>query len=100
MIITISSNDHEVGWGATGDERIVENVRNILRTRKFEVPFMRDMGLNPNHSDAPPNYVKANITNDIIETINTYESRAKVVDVNIVSVDENGYYEISVDLEV
>ncbi len=100
MIVTVQSNDTSIDWNATGDERIVQNVKNILRTRPFEVPFMPTMGVNQEFIDALPQKVKSELSNHVTEVINTYEPRVSVLDVKIESFDENGDYVISVELEV
>lgn len=100
MIVTVSNNDDSVAWGVTGDDRIVQNVRNILRTRPFEVPFMPTMGVNQEFTDSTPQKVKSELANHVTEVINTYEPRATVLDVSIESCDENGDYVIAVELEV
>ena len=100
MIVTIYSNDDTIAWGATGEDRIVQNVRNIVRTRKFEVPFMRELGLNPDIIDSDTRTIRAELAAHVAEVIKENEDRADVVDVRIESVDENGNYVIAVDLEV
>lgn len=100
MIVKVYSSDDLIDWGATGNDRIVQNVRNIIRTRLFEIPFMRLMGINPDYIDAPPDIIKKSLANDIIELIKEYESRANVANVEILSVDADGGYEIAVELEV
>ena len=100
MIVTVYSNDKSIDWEATGDERIVQNVRNILRTRPFEVPFMRGLGINLDFTDSTPQKIKSELATHVTEVINTYEPRASVLDVSIESCDENGDYVIAVELEV
>ena len=100
MIVTIYSNDTQINWGATGNERIIENVRNILRTRMFEVPFERLMGIDPDYIDAATNKVTAGLSTHIIQVINAYEERVTVLDVTIDSVDADGNYVFAVKLEV
>ena len=100
MSTTIYSNSSLLDWNAKGDERIVQNVLNILRTRKYEVPFERELGINPDLIDADPRTIQNEIITHVTETINTYEPRATVVEVRIETVDENGDYVIAVDLEV
>lgn len=100
MVVTIYSNDKALNWGATGEERIVQNVLNILRTRHYEVPFMRGLGVNADFIDSEHNKVKSELVAHVTEVINTYEPRATVLDVSILSVDENGDYVYSVELEV
>ena len=100
MIITVYSNDTSIDWSATGNERIVQNVKNILRTRPFEVPFMPTMGINQEFTDAMPQKIKSDLANHVLEVIKANEPRASVEDVRIESCDENGDYVIAVDLEV
>ena len=100
MIVTISSNDNTLNWTATGDERIVQNVLNIIRTRMYEVPFMRDFGINEDYIDSHHGEINAVFLEHITALINENEPRANVVDVRVSSCDENGDYVISVDLEV
>ena len=100
MNVTVYSNEDNINWGVTGDERIVQNVRNILRTRLFEVPFMRGLGLDADFIDSSPQTMRTDLATAVMETINLYEPRATVLDVNIISCDENGEYVIAVELEV
>ena len=100
MRVTISSNDASLNWTATGDERIVQNVLNIIRTRMYEVPFMRDLGINEDFIDSNQDEMETDFTTHIREVINKYEPRANVVEVSVSACDENGNFVISVELEV
>ena len=100
MKVTVHSNDDSLNWGATGDERIVQNVRNILRTRPYEVPFMRDLGVNPDYITAAPRQIKTEFTSHVADVIKAHEPRANVLSVEVESFDENGNYVIAVELEV
>lgn len=100
MIVTIYSNDESLDWGAAGSERIVQNVKNILRTKTFEVPFMRDFGINPDFIDSTTHSMKSEFINHVISVIEVNEPKAKVLDVHFDSYDANGEYIISVSLEV
>lgn len=100
MKVTIYSNDNSIDWEAKGTDRIIQNVRNIVRTRCFEVPFIPLMGINHEFIDSIPQKIKAEISAHVTEVITTYEPRVSVVDVRIESCDENGDYVIAVDLEV
>lgn len=100
MKVTIYSNDNSIDWGATDSERIIQNVRNIIRTRHFEVPFIPLMGINHEFIDSLPKKIKTELSTHVTEVINTYEPRVNVLDVRIESCDENGDYVIAVELEV
>lgn len=100
MFVTVYSNDNSIDWEATGTDRIIQNVKNIIRTRRFEVPFIPLMGVNHEFIDALPQKIKSELSTHIKEVVNTYEPRVNVVDVRVESCDENGDYVVAVDLEV
>lgn len=100
MKYVVLSNDKTISWGLTGSDRIAQNVLNIIRTRASEVPFLHDMGISYDYIDSNIEYVRTHITNDIIELIGKYESRAKILNVNITGFDDNGNAIIQVEMEV
>lgn len=100
MIYKISSADEILDWNATGNDRIIQNVLNIIRTKKYEVPFMRLMGINPDYIDEAISGYRADLVNDVVENINAYESRVTVLNVDISVNNPNGDIEITVELEV
>lgn len=100
MTVTIRSDDKSIDWCATGTDRIIQNVRNILRTRKYEVPFMRDLGISADIIDNSFLTLKNDVIEDVKKVIAKYEDRATVVDVSLASSDENGDCVIEVILEV
>lgn len=100
MKVTIHNNDNSINWGASGKDRIVQNALNLLRTRQFEVPFMRELGINPDFLDSAPQSIQTGFLSHITELIEDGEPRATVVDVRIETCDGDGAYIIAVDLEV
>ena len=100
MIVTIRSNDEVIEWGVKGTDRIVQNARNILRTRVFEVPFMRDLGISPDFIDSSHKKTRYDIFNAVKAALKAHEPRVKVLNVQVESVDDNGEFIISVELEV
>lgn len=100
MVYKISSADTDIEWGLEGNERIVQNVLNLLRTRQGEVPFMREMGLDPDFLDNNTDYVQTNIANEVVELIEEFEPRATVTNVYIENVTADSHFDIVVELEV
>lgn len=100
MSYIISSENDTLDWNSTGDDRIIQNVLNIVRTKKYEVPYMREMGIDPDFLDDAITKNYAEIVNDVTENINTYEPRVEVVDVSLSVNDANGDVVISVEVEV
>lgn len=100
MVYKISTEDRNIEWGLTGKDRIVQNLLNILRTKKYEVPFMREMGIDTDYIDSVISYVNNNIVNDVIELAEEYESRVTVLSVDVTGQDDNGNLIIEVEMEV
>ena len=100
MIYKISTADTTIEWGLTGAERIVQNVLNIIRTRMYEVPFMRKMGIDPDYIDNTLSYVQNNIENDVISLVEEYEPRATIISAVLAGFDDNGNYIINAEVEV
>lgn len=100
MYYKINSDDKIIDWNATGNDRIIQNVLNIIRTKKFEVPFMRQMGTDPDHIDSPSYHSQTDIINDVKENIESHEPRVQVMDVSVIGNDVNGDVIIQVELEV
>lgn len=100
MIYTISNKSNQLEWGLEGDDRIVQNVLNIIRTKKFEVPFMHNLGVDPEIIEHKLPYIESSIVDDLRETIEEFEPRAKLIDVKILKLDENGNIDFNVKVEV
>ena len=63
---------------ATVAEEIVQNVRTILTTIKYEIPLDREFGIDGSHVDKPMPQAQALITSEIIRQIRRYEPRAAI----------------------
>lgn len=66
---------------ATVTEEVLQNVATLLSTLRYTVPYDRLLGLNPEYLDDPTPVTRARLTADIIEAIQKYEPRAKVIEV-------------------
>lgn len=100
MIYTISSNNEKIEWGLVEEERVLQNVLNLVRTRKWEIPFMYDVGISQEFTDNKLSYIEAELTDEIMELVEKYEPRAKVVEVTLISVDENNNLNFDMKVEV
>ncbi len=94
MTITVNSASG-VDWTASGIDQIKNNVLNILRTRKGEVPYMPEFGLNPDYIGTPLTQARAALIADVREQLKTYEPSATLDSLTVVP-DENGDYSIEV----
>ncbi|MBN1045456.1 hypothetical protein DVW08_08805 [Clostridium botulinum] len=84
MTYEVYSNQSYINWNAKGDERILQNVSNILNTLKYELPYDRLMGRNPDNLDKPLNKIQNKLIEETYDLINTYETRANIKEVDII----------------
>jgi len=49
----ISTEEEPINWEAKGQERIIQNAKNILRTQLGEIPYDRMCGMDPALKDIP-----------------------------------------------
>ncbi|WP_459482127.1 hypothetical protein [Clostridium saccharoperbutylacetonicum] len=89
MDYTVSSEDKLIDWNVKGNGRILQNINNILNTLKYEVPYDRLMGRNPENLDGNFEKNKAAIIEETYDLINAYETRATVKNVTVEYIDDN-----------
>lgn len=66
---------------STETAEILQNVRTIISTRKGSVPLDRDFGISWEHLDKPLPVARSLMQADVIDAIEQYEPRAKVLSV-------------------
>jgi phage baseplate assembly protein W len=88
MVYGVSSSEG-INWSAKGNSRILQNVTNLLNTFVYEVGYMRLMGLSRKYIDAPANMIEGIIATEVIDIIDRYEPRAKILDVKVSSVQDD-----------
>lgn len=101
MILTIdNSKEHKLNWAAKGNDRIVQNIYNILNTYKYEVAYNRDFGINPDIFDRDIETMKSIIIENLFDNINKYEPRATLKSVNIKEITEHGDIIAEIKIEI
>lgn len=81
MEYEVDSNQNLINWNAKGDERILQNINNILNTLKYEVPYDRLKGRDPDNLDKNFSQSRQKLIEETYDLINTYEPRATVKNV-------------------
>lgn len=94
----IRSSEGLIDWAATGEDRIAQNVRNLVNTFRYEIPYHRTMGVPGSLIDRPANDLMEEARVDIAQMLAVYEPRAAVKDV-MCSLSPGGNIEIEVILE-
>lgn len=79
--MTISNSIKEIDWKAAGTNRILQNVRNLINTFTYEIPFHRTMGIPGALIDLPAPELANELCYKLQKMLETYEPRAKVKDV-------------------
>ena len=83
-VVTLNPN---VDFAPSTEVReILQNIRTVLSTRKGSVPLDRDFGLTWGHVDKPIQTAQMLMRSEIVDVIERYEPRAKVVSIEF---DEN-----------
>lgn len=62
---------------------VIQNVRTILNTRRGTVPGDRDFGIGWDFIDQPIAVAQAMISTEVIQQLQRYEPRAKVISIDI-----------------
>ena len=101
MLLTIdTSSAGGLDWTARGTDRIVQNIKNILSTFKYEVAYNRGLGISPDILDKDVETMKSIITTDLFDNIKKNEPRARLISVDVVDVSSDGHIEAVVKIEV
>ena len=100
QVIIDTSADNVLDWSAKGENRIVQNILNLLKTYKYEVAYDRTLGLTGKFIYKPLDQSIAIAIEEIYEQISLREPRAKVIDVQHVGFDREGNMQFKVVVEI
>lgn len=81
MEVEVSGALAPIEIGATGLAEILQNVRVILSTLRGTVPLDRGFGLSATWLDQPAPEAMAGLSAEIVEAVERWETRARVVSV-------------------
>lgn len=95
-----TSQEVNLNWNATNDERIVQNVLNIISTWKYEVAYNREMGIDSTLLEKPTQISSAQYISEVFRVIQEYEPRVTVKEVKFIGTDENGNMQFKVVINV
>jgi len=101
MIVTIdTSTPSSLDWCAKGTDRIIQNVRNIISTYKYEVAYMRGLGMSADAIDKPLEEMQSILAKDLFDNIQKFEPRATLTAVTIKEINEDGGVIAVVQIEI
>lgn len=91
-MIEINLNKYAVVFApATVQEEVVQNIRMILSTIYFSVPYHREFAITADYLDDPIHVSQMRMRADIAEKILKYEPRAKLEEIVFQGDAINGY---------
>ncbi len=70
-------------------EEVLQNVRTIITTIKYEIPLDRDFGIDGDVIDMPMQQTQAKLSQEIFRAVRQYEPRAVIESIDF-SGDESG----------
>ena len=95
---TVRSGSGRINWSLRGADRIAQNVRNLINTFRYEIPYHRTMGIPSSLIDRPVNLLMEEARVEIAQMLAVYEPRADVQNIQC-SVGSDGSLTIEVILE-
>jgi phage baseplate assembly protein W len=96
-MIAVHSGEKQINWNLHGADRVAQNVRNLINTYRYEIPYHRTMGLSGELIDRPTNVLMEEARVEVARMLAVYEPRANVNDVQC-SRTEGGNIEVEVIL--
>lgn len=95
-----TSKPINLNWNAKGDERILQNVINLINTWKYEVAYNRNKGIETSIVDKTHDVSAALYVAEVFRVVGEYEPRATVKEVKYVGVDDNGNMQFKVVVDI
>lgn len=89
-----------LNWNATKNERIVQNVFNIISTWKYEISYNRKIGIDSSLLDKPVEVSSSQYISEVYRVIQEFETRAIVKEVKLIGVDTEGNMQFRVVIEI
>lgn len=92
--------ENTLDWNAKGELRVLQNIKNLITTWRYEVAYDRTKGMNPSILYLPKDDAIALYTAEIYRLIETYQPDVEVVSVDFIKVDEEGNMDFKVVVEL
>lgn len=81
-------------------EEVIQNVRVLLSTAKFDVPLARDLGLDTNYLHKPQPAAETLLYQAVADALEEYEPRAALIDIGFEESAESGIIIPIVEVEI
>ena len=98
MQLTVSTAIHGIDWNAEYDDRLAQNVANLIRCFISEVPYYRDMGVDGTLIHQPQPDASEQLQSQIEEMLESYAEGVTVDEVRVILDKDTNETIIEVDL--
>jgi hypothetical protein len=92
--------DKKLNWSAKADERIIQNIYNLLNTYRYEVGYDRTLGLKRDFLDMPLNEAIPIAKNEIYSIINDNVPNAIITSIDYIGMSTDGNLNMKVVIEI
>lgn len=101
MVYTIDTGEPaSIKWGTKGDERVLQNVVNLINTFTYEIAYARTIGITKDFIDLPAPQSAAVAANSIRDVIVLREPRATVEKVEYLGTTNKGSIRLQVVVSI
>lgn len=100
MVVNIDTSTMSLAWGTKGNDRIVQNIVNLLQTGKYEVAYDRTLGLSGDFINKPSEEAIVLATAEITDLILQREPRATLLEVLHAGTDQDGNIQLKVVVDI
>jgi len=96
----IIDTSSEIDWQATGNDLTLQNITNIIKTFKYEVAYLRTLGLPQDLLDLPLSKSRGRLTTAITDQITLYYPDVEIISVDILSITADGNLQARVVINI
>ena len=101
MTAVISTTDDvQRNWAASGTDRVVQNVLNLISLIRYEVAYNRTLGISPDIVDRPSDEAAAAYISEIVRVVEQNEPRATIQEIAYTGTTPTGEMNIRVVMDI
>lgn len=100
MLYTVTNRAEPIDWRARGNNRVLQNIANLLRAWRGTIPFRWDLGLDPDIQHAAAGAADARITLEVDRNITRYAPDAQLVAIRVSHPEDGLLIEVDVEVDV
>ena len=100
IYIITSNDDLKINFAPkTLIEEVIQNVRTLISTIKWQIPLARDIGISGDVVDMPILQAKARLSQEIIQCLKRCEQRAQIQKIEF-ETDETGRLKPKIEVKI